>query len=57
MKEKLQNEYVEKMQECVNAYDPEAAHGDADKLLCELLEKLGYAEVVAKYKEVARWYA
>jgi len=26
--------------------DPEALHGDADDLLCEILESLGYVELV-----------
>ena len=57
MKEKLQAEYVEKMKECVENRDTEAAHGDADDLLCEFLRKLGYNELVEKYLEVNKWYA
>lgn len=57
MKEKLQAEYVEKMKGCVENGDTEAAHGDADDLLCEFLRKLGYNELVEKYLEVNKWYA
>jgi len=57
MKKQLQDEYVQKMQGCVDNGDTEVAHGDADDLLCELLRKLGYNEVVARYYDVKKWYA
>lgn len=37
--------------------DTEAAHADADKVLCTLLIALGYADVVAEYEGVPKWYA
>jgi hypothetical protein len=37
--------------------DVEAAHSDADDVLCELLKKLGYADVVAEWEAVPKWYA
>ena len=37
--------------------DPEMAHGMADTALCEFLIGLGFADVVALYDEVAKWYA
>lgn len=57
MEEDLQGEFIQKMQLCVDNDDTEDAHSDADNLLCELLEKLGYAQLVEKYREVAKWYA
>jgi hypothetical protein len=38
-------------------HDPEKAHGAADDLLCEILESLGYGEVVREFDDMARWYA
>lgn len=35
----------------------EGAHGEADSILCELLELLGYKDVVAAYNKVEKWYA
>ena len=35
----------------------ESDHYEADLLLCDLLEKLGYAEVVEVYKELPKWYS
>jgi hypothetical protein len=57
MKEKLQKEFVEKMQECINDGDTESAHANADVLLCELLIKLGYKDLVTEYNKVNKWFA
>jgi len=38
-------------------WDTEAAHGDADQGLCDLLMDLGYADVVAEYGKVEKWFA
>lgn len=37
--------------------DTEVAHGTADCVLCELLEALGYEDVVEEYHKVSKWYA
>lgn len=37
--------------------DTEAAHCSADEVLCELLESLGFSDVVDAWKEVSKWYA
>jgi len=37
--------------------DPEAAHCQADALLCDLLTGLGYEQLVAIYHKVEKWYA
>lgn len=39
------------------AGDPEAAHGEADDVLCELLTVLGYKDIVAEWQLVQKWYA
>lgn len=56
-KEKLIAEYKAKMLEQVNNDDTEQAHSNADSLLVELLELLGYKEVTDVYGEVGKWYA
>ena len=40
-------------------HDPEEQHILADKLLCEVLQSLGYAEGVKMYNDPTwtRWYA
>ena len=37
--------------------DTEANHADADKVLCDLLIELGYADVVLLYNRIDKWYA
>lgn len=37
--------------------DTEAAHEDADDALCDFLVALGYADVVAEFQKVKRWYS
>lgn len=37
--------------------DTETAHGSADNILCDLLESLGFEDVVTEYNKVDKWYA
>jgi hypothetical protein len=37
--------------------DTEMAHHNADGVLCDLLVKLGYKDVVDKWAKVDKWYA
>lgn len=57
MRKALSDEMVKRLQEEVNNDDTECAHRNADYILCELLEKLGYKDVVEKYNKVSKWYA
>lgn len=57
MRKALSDEMVKRLQEEVDNDDTECAHGNADDILCELLEKLGYKDVVEKYNEVSKWYS
>lgn len=43
--------------ECRQSGDTEAAHGDADRVLCDLLISLGYQDIVTAWKAVPKWYA
>ncbi len=43
--------------EDANKYDTEAAHVRADIVLCDLLESLGYEDVVKAWDRVSKWYA
>ena len=38
-------------------YDLERAHGNADDLLCEVLEACGYGEAVEIFRNMDKWYA
>jgi len=37
--------------------DTEVAHINADEVLCDLLESLGYEDVVAEYQKIDKWHA
>ena len=37
--------------------DEEMAHINADNLLCEVLRKLGFGELVNVYERVHKWYS
>ena len=53
MTEKDAIELLRKLQE---DYDTEAAHIDADEVLCEFLDALGYGNVVLEYNAIHKWY-
>ena len=46
--------YLKELQACG---DPEYSHAEADKVLCELLRKLNFDEVVEEWEKVGKWYA
>jgi hypothetical protein len=48
-------EYVQRLQNLGG--DVEAQHSDGDKILCELLTKLGYGAVVEEWEKLHRWYS
>lgn len=50
-------EAIEKLKECQKNRDIEAAHSDADDVLCKLLSSLGYADVIEQWEKVDKWYA
>lgn len=52
--EDIKNEMLNLM--CKDDYDPEPDHMKADELLCTLLKKLGYNEIVDIYQNVEKWY-
>ena len=49
-------EAIAKLKEA-NKLDTECAHYKADKILCELLNSLGYQEVVEVYNDIYKLYA
>ncbi len=53
MNKELSEKYLEQMKTCKDEFD----HEDADYILCDLLEELGYKELVATYRKVPKWYS
>lgn len=50
-------EFKERMAEICAAGDEEVRHAQADDLLCELLDQLGYGEGVKIFRHTSKWYA
>lgn len=48
---------IKELREQQASGDTEEAHAHADRVLCELLTKLGYADVVDEYSQINKWYA
>jgi hypothetical protein len=51
------SEALAELVECQQNEDEENAHLLADEILCKLLAHLGYADVVAEWEKVTKWYA
>ena len=49
--------YMERLKAAQDKYDAESAHIDADTVLCDLLNALGYKKIVEEYNKVEKWYA
>lgn len=49
---KLEEKYLEQMK----MLKDESDHDEADYLLCELLEELGFTEIVEVYRKLPKWY-
>lgn len=45
------------MQACIDSEDTEAAHDSADRILCGVLEAVGFKDLVEAYGKVEKWYA
>lgn len=57
--EDLKKEYLVKIKQKQEKYDcdREARHVEEDGMLCELLIKLDFKEVVSQYVKTEKWYA
>lgn len=52
------DEFLERMEEIFAPFaDAETSHMEADDLMCELLETLGYDEGVEVFREAHKYYA
>jgi hypothetical protein len=50
-------EAIERMKRPQECGDTDRAHYAADMILCELLESLGYGDVVEAWGKVKKWYS
>lgn len=59
MTKEEKNYYLNEMRTLVkmSKHDPEEAHYRADNILCEILDDLGYDEIVDIFNNIEKWYA
>ena len=62
MNKRLNDKYLKRLKEVKQKYeveedDTEVAHSLADAVLCDLLESLGYVELVEEFYSIHKWYA
>lgn len=55
--EDLKEKYVIKMQEAINNNDEETGHMNCDDILCDLLNELGFNEIIDIYNMQDKWFA
>lgn len=48
---------IDRLKALQKSDDTEAAHSDADDIICELLARLGHKEIVDEYHRVPKWFA
>lgn len=51
------NKYLERLKKLQNNYDIEAAHSEADNILCEILMEFELEDILEAYENVPKWYA
>lgn len=49
--------YEGELEILLNNEDTEIAHGKADDLLCEMLNKMGYLKITKLFNRLDKWYA
>lgn len=62
MNKRLNDKYLNRIKEVKQKYeveedDIEVAHYLADEVMCDLLESLGYVEIVEEFNSIHKWYA
>lgn len=50
-------EFFHRMLKISSSDDQEENHGEADRLLCQVLAQLGYGDGVRVFRNMAKWYA
>lgn len=57
MKKARRENYIRRLKEQQDNPDWEAAHGEADDILIDVLKALGYEDIVREWCKVNKWYA
>jgi hypothetical protein len=55
--ERLRTIHLEQQNHGQGYRDIEGDHSEADRILCELLQSLGYGAIVHEWNQIYKWYA
>lgn len=55
--EEQRKDFIEQLKKEASNQDHEVAHITADNILCEILNTLGYSDIVEAFNEIFKWYA
>ena len=56
--EKINIEEIKaKLKELQQSDDVEQSHYEADQIICNLLNDLGYKDILKEYNKISKWYA
>lgn len=58
MTEEQRKEYLDRLLELgEDHFDIEGAHHEGDRILCDILQLLGYYDIVSAYYKIDKWYS
>jgi hypothetical protein len=57
MTQKERYEYLSKLEILETDEDIQASHEEADKILCDILNKMGFEDIVEAWERIDKYYA
>lgn len=57
MTEEMKQSFIDRLKSVQNSRDCEMAHSVGDDVLCEVLNALGYQDIVEEWEQIPKWYA
>lgn len=57
MTEEMKQSFIDRLKSLQNLKDCEVAHYVGDDVLCEVLNVLGYQDIVEEWEQIPKWYA
>lgn len=53
----MEEKYLQLLKDRCNSFDTEKNHLNANDILCDLLEELGYMDLVKEFRKIKKWYS
>ena len=57
MDEKIRKLYLARLKTIAEETDIEDGHIEADQILCDILDMLGFDDIVEAYNSIEKWYS